>query len=225
MTAGQISNLTEMRDWIFTRFGNKAVDFWTTIANGDGSIVPFYDFDYVHVNNEGHNLFYNRMKAETILDSLCIRVTQTLVARAGNDIAVTLPANSTPLNGTGSFSSLGGIITNYQWTIVSSPLGSTPQIAAPNSSVTTLTNLIEGRYSVSLKVTDNGLNVKSDTLDVVVSSRILIDFGPDITSSPDAAGKYWNTITETQPGIKLSNAVTIGNASTSIGLQEIRQVR
>lgn len=224
MTAGQISNLTEMRDWIFSRFGNKAVDFWTTVANGDGSIVPFYDYDYVHVNNEGHDLFYNRMKAETILDSLCIRVTQTLVARAGNDIAVTLPVNNTPLNGTGSFSSLGGIITNYQWTIVSSPLGSTPQIAAPNNATTTLTNLSEGRYSVSLTVTDNALNVKSDTLVVVVSSRILIDFGPDLTGSPDGAGNYWNTITETQPGIKLSNAVTVSNTATNIGLQVINRI-
>ncbi len=224
MTSGQISNLTEMRDWIFTRFGNKAVDFWSTIANGDGSIATFYDFDYVHVNNEGHDLFYKRMKAETILDSLCIRVTQTLVARAGNDIAVTLPVNNTPLNGTGSFSSLGGTITNYLWAIISSPVGSTPQITAPNNSITTLTSLTEGRYSVSLTVTDNALNVKSDTVNVVVSSRILIDFGPDLTSSPDGAGKYWNTITETQPGIKLSNAVTIGNSATNIGLQVINRI-
>ena len=116
MTSVQASNLTNMRDWIYTRFGDKGVDFWTTIANGDGSIASFYDYDYAHVNNFGHDLFYKRMRAETILDSLCIRVTQTLVARAGNDIAVNIPSNSTILNGSASFSSNGGIITSCQWT-------------------------------------------------------------------------------------------------------------
>ncbi|MBC7534762.1 MAG: SGNH/GDSL hydrolase family protein [Ferruginibacter sp.] len=222
MTAAQVSNLTTMRDWIFTRFGDKAVDFWTTIANGDGSLAPFYDFDYVHVNDEGHNLFYNRIKAETILDSLCIRVTQTLIAKAGNDISVTLPATTASLNGSNSFSSLGGTITSYQWTKISGPINSV--IPFPNNALTAVNNLSEGRYSFSLTVTDNFLNVKSDTVDLVVSTRILIDFGPDLTTSPDAAGKYWNTITETRNGIKLTNAVSSGNASTTVGLEVVNRI-
>lgn len=224
MSAGQIANLIAMRDWIYTRFANKAVDFWTTVANGDGSIVPFYDFDDVHLNNAGHDVFYNRMKAETILDSLCIRNTPTLVANAGNDINVILPASSTSLDGSASFSSLGGVITNYQWIQVSAPAGSNAQIVSPNSAISSLTNLTEGRYSFSLTVTDNTLSVKADTVNVVVSSRILIEFGPDLTASPDANGNTWNTLTQTQTGASLSNIVTTGNSPTSIGFLVVNRI-
>ncbi|MBS1741594.1 MAG: SGNH/GDSL hydrolase family protein [Bacteroidetes bacterium] len=224
MTSTQINNLTLMRDWILGRFGDKAVDFWTTIANADGSINTFYDFDYVHVNNFGHDLFYKRIKAETILDSLCARNVQTLVARAGNDITVTLPTNSTSLNGSASFSSLGGIITGYSWTVISNPVGFAPTIVSPTSVTTAVNGLVEGRYSFKLTVTDNASNVKSDTVDVVVASRILIDFGPDVTTSPDAFGHYWNTISDATAGVKLSNALTVGNTATAIGLTVINRI-
>ncbi len=74
LTIDQVSNLTQTRDWIISRFGNKSVNFWETVANADGSINSYYDYDYAHVNNIGHNLFFTRMKAECILDSLCNRL-------------------------------------------------------------------------------------------------------------------------------------------------------
>ncbi|MFT3911999.1 MAG: GDSL-type esterase/lipase family protein [Ferruginibacter sp.] len=224
LSSAEMSALTTMRDWILTRFADKAVDFWSTIANPDGTIASYYGYDYVHVNNFGHDLLYKRVKAETILDSLCIRVTQTLVAKAGNDISVTLPVSSATLDGSASYSSLGGVVTSYSWTTVSAPLNSTPQIQSPNTATTAVNNLTEGRYSFLLTVTDNALNTKSDTVNVIVSSRILIDFGPDVTASPDANGKYWNTITDAQPGIKLSNAITSGNIATTIGLQVVNRI-
>ena len=63
----------EFRDWTFQRFGTKAIDFWTDIANPDGTISPLYNFDGVHVNNLGHTVFYERTLNERILDSLCLR--------------------------------------------------------------------------------------------------------------------------------------------------------
>ncbi|MEO8770299.1 MAG: GDSL-type esterase/lipase family protein [Ferruginibacter sp.] len=224
LSAVEMSNLTAMRDWIITRFGDKAVDFWNTVSNADGTIATFYDYDYVHVNNYGHDLFYKRIQAENILDSLCIRNTQTLVAKAGADISVMLPANSASLNGSGSYSSLGGIITSYSWTTVASPLNSTPQIVSPSSVTTNVNNLVEGRYSFLLTVTDNAGSTKSDTVNVIVSSRILIDFGPDVTASPDANGNYWNTITQTQTGTSLSNFITAGNTTTTIGFQVVNRI-
>ncbi len=223
-TTVQMNTQTLMRDWMFTRFGDKAVDFWTTVANADGTIAAFYDYDYAHVNNAGHELFYKRVKAETILDSLCNRVFQTLTVKAGNDISLTLPTSTASLNGSGTYSSLGGIITNYSWALVSSPAGSNPQIVSPNTAITNVNNLTEGRYSFSLTATDNALNTKSDTVNVVVSTRILIDFGPDITAAPDANGNYWNTVTETQNGIKITNAITSGNIATSIGFQVVNRI-
>lgn len=222
MSAAEMSSLMTMRDWINNRFGDKAVDFWSGVANADGSINNFYDYDYVHVNNQGHDLFYKRIKAETILDSLCARITQTLVARAGNDISVTLPISTATLDGSASYSTLGGIVTNYQWQYVSGPVGSV--INNPSAASTSVSNLTEGRYAFLLTVTDNAANVKLDTVNVTVSSRILIDFGPSATASPDVNGNYWNNITETQPGIKLSNAITTGNQATNIGLQVINRI-
>ena len=74
LTTDQVSNLTQTRDWIISRFGNKSVNFWETVANADGSINSYYDYDYAHVNNIGHNLFFTRMRAECILDTLCNRL-------------------------------------------------------------------------------------------------------------------------------------------------------
>ncbi|MFT3912001.1 MAG: GDSL-type esterase/lipase family protein [Ferruginibacter sp.] len=224
MSAAEINLLTTMRDWTYTRFGDKAVDFWTNVANSDGSINSFYAYDYAHVNNHGHDLFYHRMAAETILDSLCNRVVQTLVVRAGNDVSITIPTTTVTLNGSGTFSSLGGIVTSYLWQLVSSPAGSSPVIASPNNVTTAINNLTEGRYSFSLTSTDNGSNTGADTVNVIVSSRILIDFGPDATASPDGNGYYWNNISIAQPGVRLSNAVTTTNAATTIGLTVVNRI-
>jgi len=66
--------LMEFRDWTYQRFGGKAIDFWTDVANPDGTINPLYSFgDGVHINNNGHHLFYTRTMNERILDSLCVR--------------------------------------------------------------------------------------------------------------------------------------------------------
>jgi lysophospholipase L1-like esterase len=65
----------ELKNWIMQHYGNKAVDFWTDIANSDNTINSLYTYndDNVHVNNAGHHLFYTRMVAEKIWDSICLR--------------------------------------------------------------------------------------------------------------------------------------------------------
>jgi lysophospholipase L1-like esterase len=71
--------LMEFRDWTYQRFGAKAIDFWTDVANPDGTINFFYSAgDNVHVNNNGHTLFYTRTMNERILDSLCLRYTPAI---------------------------------------------------------------------------------------------------------------------------------------------------
>jgi lysophospholipase L1-like esterase len=71
--------LTEFRDWTYQRFGDKAIDFWTDVANPDGTINPIYSYgDGVHVNNLGHSLFYSRTMNERVLDSLCLRLTPAI---------------------------------------------------------------------------------------------------------------------------------------------------
>jgi lysophospholipase L1-like esterase len=57
--------LMDMRDSTFNRYGSRAVDFWTTVAADSGTIVPLYDSgDHVHLNNAGHQVLYERIKAK-----------------------------------------------------------------------------------------------------------------------------------------------------------------
>ncbi|MFT3825519.1 MAG: PKD domain-containing protein [Chitinophagaceae bacterium] len=77
---------------------------------------------------------------------------QVPVANAGNDITITLPANSVTLNGSGS-TDFDGLIASYVWTYVSGPGQYT--IANANTASATLSNLVEGSYVFKLTVTDN----------------------------------------------------------------------
>ncbi len=211
-TSAQTSNLTQMRDWIISRFGVKSVDFWTTIANADGTINNTYNYDGTHVNNAGHQIFYTRMKAEGILDSICLRNMNILIARAGADTSIILPGSGYSLNG--SASSGPNPITDYLWTKIDGPAATS--ITNANSAITTLTNLAEGRYTFVLKVTDNTSAIATDTIKLIVGSRILFDFGPTETTGADANGNFWNNITTGLPGPQLDNAITTDNASTTI---------
>lgn len=55
------------------------------------------------------------------------------------------------------------------------------------------------------------------------SQRVLIDLGPT-TVSTDQWGKYWNNMTDARPGIRISNAKTTVNTSTTIGVEVINRI-
>lgn len=92
----------------------------------------------------------------------------TLVANAGKDTAIALPASMVQLNGSASSVS-GSTITAYQWTQVGGPEGMT--LAAPNSAVTEASNLVAGLYIFRLKVTDQAGDTASATVKVTVMSN------------------------------------------------------
>jgi poly(3-hydroxybutyrate) depolymerase len=161
-----------LRDWIIQRFGNKSVDFWTTIGNSDGSMVPLYSAgDSVHQNNYGHHIFFTRIVAEKIWDTICNRLTgtppanQAPVARAGADQSIQLPANKVFLDGRTS-TDADGNITAYQWTIVSGPAGS--QIITPAKDTTSVSFANAGTYICRLTVTDNGGLMATDEVTVTI---------------------------------------------------------
>ncbi len=59
--------LMEIRDSILLQFSNFAIDFWTTVAAADGSIVSLYDQgDHVHLNHMGHDFFFQRVRDKNI---------------------------------------------------------------------------------------------------------------------------------------------------------------
>jgi K319-like protein len=89
---------------------------------------------------------------------------------AGPDYTVTLPTDSTQLNGGGS--DPDGMVVAYKWRLVSGP--SSVTIVNSSAVVTKVKGLIQGTYEFELTVTDNGGASASDDVVVVVRP-------PDVT--------------------------------------------
>ncbi|NII27411.1 hypothetical protein HB364_20140 [Pseudoflavitalea sp. X16] len=107
---------------------------------------------------------------------------QTPVANAGTDIVLTLPANSTTLNGSAS-KDPDGSIASYAWSKVSGPTQFT--ISNPAAATTALTNLAAGAYIFRLKVTDDKGAIHEDDVTVTVNAAAnqspVANAGTDIT--------------------------------------------
>ncbi|MBU2507234.1 MAG: T9SS type A sorting domain-containing protein [Bacteroidetes bacterium] len=59
----------EMRDSTIFGFGDAVLDFWTGLANDDGTInIAFNSGDGIHLNNAGHNLLYHRVLSAGIYE-------------------------------------------------------------------------------------------------------------------------------------------------------------
>jgi hypothetical protein len=89
------------------------------------------------------------------------------VANAGSDITLTLPANSTTLNG-GASADPDGSIVSYSWTKISGPSSYT--IANASAVATALTGLVAGTYTFRLTVTDNKGATATDDVNVIVNN-------------------------------------------------------
>ncbi|MFT3746787.1 MAG: PKD domain-containing protein [Agriterribacter sp.] len=83
------------------------------------------------------------------------------VADAGNAQIITLPTNSTSLDGSASTAPAGNIA-KYEWSKMSGPTGGT--IVSAGNAKTSVTGLTQGLYEYELKVTDN---LGSSSVDVV----------------------------------------------------------
>jgi len=83
----QLDLLTGMRDSIFTRYAQYAVDFWTTLAQPNGFIVQAYNSgDGIHLNNAGHRIIYQRA-VEVILPMLVpVELISFIGSRSGADV-------------------------------------------------------------------------------------------------------------------------------------------
>jgi alpha-tubulin suppressor-like RCC1 family protein len=134
----------------------------TATPNIDGLSPGTYTFELTVTNNAG----------ETSTSQVTVTVTtQTgspLIANAGQDTVVALPASSAVLNGTGS-TDQGGIIESYQWTQVSGPAVS--QMQSPSLAVCPVDGLKAGTYVFLLTVTDNQGNTATDSVTVSVISN------------------------------------------------------
>lgn len=63
----QRADLVRARDAIQARFGDRALDFWSSLARDDGRIVPMYDSgDGVHLNDAAHAVLAERVIAANL---------------------------------------------------------------------------------------------------------------------------------------------------------------
>ncbi len=93
---------------------------------------------------------------------------QLPTAFAGADTAITLPANTASLRGSGT--DANGTISSYQWTKIAGP--TTGTITNATSANATLTALAQGTYQYQLTVTDNEAGVAKDTVQIVVNAAV-----------------------------------------------------
>ncbi|PSL25856.1 GDSL-type esterase/lipase family protein [Chitinophaga ginsengisoli] len=71
-SAQMVANLKTMRDWTFSYFGDKSIDFWTGMNQPNDSIKWAYSYgDGIHFNDSGHYVLYTRAVARNIPQALC----------------------------------------------------------------------------------------------------------------------------------------------------------
>lgn len=121
-------------------------------------------------------------------------------AAAGNDVVLTLPTNSTTLDGSGS-SDPDGSITAYFWRQISGPTTATNSDV--NSVTNTISNLVHGVYIYQLKVT--GSNGASDT--AVDAIQITVNAAP-VNNPPIANAGPDKIIT-----IPLDSVILVGSGN------------
>jgi hypothetical protein len=151
----------------------------TANLTASGLIAGAYVFRLTVTDNQGATGF----------DDVNVTVSSNTppTANAGADKAVTLPANSVVINGTGS--DPGGSISTYAWTRQSGP--NTPTLSGANTANLTVSGMIAGTYVYRLTVTDNGGLTGFDDVNIVVSSAPTTNIALNkvtTVSSVEAAG-------------------------------------
>jgi poly(3-hydroxybutyrate) depolymerase len=127
------------------------------------------------------------------------------IAKAGNDITITLPMNSVTLDGELSTDS-DGSIASYSWSMLSGH--GAPSFSNPESKSTTISDLVEGIYNFRLTVYDNKNASSSD--DVIVTVK-----AASINGVPTANAGDDQTITLPTSAVTL-NASSSTDADGSI---------
>jgi hypothetical protein len=109
--------------------------------------------------------------ADTVLVTVNPAPNQPPVANAGTDISLTLPVDSTHLDGTGSYDP-DGTIASYSWNKLSGPGAIT--IGNSNTATPLVLGLQAGQYVFELTVTDNSGASSKSSVTVTVGTGVLI---------------------------------------------------
>ena len=151
---------------------------WNKVSGPSGGIIVNTSAASTVVNNLAEGIYEFELEikddsGQVSTDKVSVKVKaapQPPVADAGGDIEIMLPLNSITLDGSKS-SSASGSITGYVWTKLSGPAGEV--IVDTSEAVTTVNNLLEGKYIFELEVTDNNGNSSVSTIAVTVKAAPL----------------------------------------------------
>ena len=133
-------------------------------------------------------------------------------ADAGTPKAITLPANSITLTGTGADSD--GTIVAYLWSQVSGP--SSTVIVNPGSATTVVNGFVQGNYVFQLMVTDNDGATGVDTVSVSVAQAPQQTLTLQPSNNSFERLLFGNTVTE-----QSNHAVELTAATWTVNSQPV----
>jgi hypothetical protein len=132
----------------------------SAIANITGLTEGIYQFQLTVTDNKGASA------SSTVQITVNPSLNIPPAANAGSNQTITLPTNTTTLNGSGKDSD--GTISSYLWTKISGP--STGTINNANLASATIINLSEGVYQFELQVTDDKGAIGGDTVQITINA-------------------------------------------------------
>lgn len=141
----------------------------------------------------------------TVTVNPALAVNQAPTANAGPDNAITLPVNSTQLNGVATDSD--GIIASYNWAQTIGP--NTAAISNINIPNPVVSGLIEGTYTFALTATDDDGLTHTDTVIVTVKPEPIPGSGIDLPAPETTTAPTGLTLpgsSETPPDVYADNS-------------------
>jgi hypothetical protein len=156
----------KISEWLWTKISGPAS--FTIIKPTDSTtkvkvfVTGTYQFELKVKDNGG---LFTKDTVQVIVNDPT-QPNRSPIANAGPDQTITLPVNTTTLDGNGS-TDPDNNITSYTWVKISGP--SSFNIANANVVQTQVTNLVQGIYQFELKVTDAGGLFAKDTMQVIVN--------------------------------------------------------
>jgi hypothetical protein len=112
----------------------------------------------------------------------CSERNQPPVAAAGNDQSITLPTDSSSLDGSSS-NDPDGSINKWLWKKISGPLSY--NFSNATGAITVVKDLSAGTYLFELTVTDNGGLSDKDTVSIIVAPVLTTNHPPVANAGPD----------------------------------------
>jgi hypothetical protein len=143
--------------------------------------------------------------SDTMTITVNAAVNQPPVANAGTSKTITLPVNSTSLDGTKS-SDPDGTIVSYSWSELSGP--STATISSASTATPTVSALVAGKYVFVLTVTDNSGATSTAQVNITVSSAT--------NTNPTANAGANQTITLPVNSVSVDGSASVASSGSSI---------